>query len=86
MRSDCIIYLFGLLSVCDMYLAVQLIGLLMKTKGYSPCVESLCAEFDSQLLVLLQDLQNYLQKRVETLDRNELQQHLQTCSMESIQQ
>jgi len=60
-------------------------GLLMKTKGYSPCVESLCAEFDSQLLVLLQDLQHYLQKRVETLDRNELQQHLQTCSMESIQ-
>jgi len=69
-----------------MYLAVQLTGLLMKTKGYSPCVEGLCAEFDSQLLVLLQDLQNYLQKRVETLDRNELQQHLQTCSMESIQQ
>lgn len=86
MCSDLIIYLLGLLSVRDMYLAVQLIGLLMKTKGYSPCVESLCAEFDSQLLVLLQDLQHYLQKRVETLDRNELQQHLQTCSMESIQQ
>ena len=86
MFCDFIIYFLGLLSFCDMYLAVQIVGLLMKTKGFSPCVESLCAEFDSQLLVLLQDLQYYLQKRVETVDRNELQQHLQTCSMESIQQ
>ncbi|GFG34353.1 hypothetical protein Cfor_08794, partial [Coptotermes formosanus] len=61
-------------------------GLLMKTRGYSPCVERLCAELDSQLLVLLQDLQHYLQKSDDTLDRKEVQQHLQTCSMDSIQQ
>jgi hypothetical protein len=49
-------------------------------------VERLCAELDSQLLVLLQDLQHYLQKSDDTLDRKEVQQHLQTCSMDSIQQ
>ncbi|XP_069696321.1 conserved oligomeric Golgi complex subunit 1 isoform X2 [Periplaneta americana] len=64
-------------------------GLLMKTKGYSPCVERLCAELDSQLLALLQDLQYYLQNESvisdKVTDRNELQDHLQKCSMESIQ-
>lgn len=65
-------------------------GLLMKTRGYSPCVEGLCAELDSQLSALLQDLQHYLQNSVVTpsklTDKNELQDHLQTCSMENIQQ
>jgi hypothetical protein len=62
----------------------------MKTKGYSPCVERLCADLDLQLLALLQDLQYYLQSSSVTsdklTDRNELQDHLQMCSMESIQQ
>jgi hypothetical protein len=62
----------------------------MKTKGYSPCVERLCAELDSQLSALLQDVQHYLKDSVVTSDklsdRNELQEHLQACSMENIQQ
>lgn len=86
MTCNFIIYLLGLQSVCFMSLSIKLVGLLMKTRGYSPCVERLCAELDSQLLVLLQDLQHYLQKSDDTLDRKEVQQHLQTCSMDSIQQ
>jgi hypothetical protein len=62
----------------------------MKTRGYSPCVEGLCAELDSQLLALLQDLQHCLQNSAVTpnklTDRAELQDHLQTCSMANIQQ
>lgn len=67
-----------------------LLGLLMKAKGYSPCVEHLCAELDLQLLALLQDLQHYLKDSVVTsrklADGDELQDHLRTCSMENIQQ
>ena len=60
----------------------------MKTKGYSPCVERICAELDSNLLTLLQDLQHYLQNSSfnKVVDRNDLQDHLQNCSIENIQQ
>ena len=75
--------------IISLYALSFVLGLLMKTKGYSPCVERICAELDSNLLILLQDLQHYLQNATTSnkiADRSDLQDHLQNCSIESIQQ
>ncbi|XP_066999265.2 conserved oligomeric Golgi complex subunit 1 isoform X2 [Anabrus simplex] len=60
----------------------QLRGLLMKARGYSPCVERLCSELDSQLEAILHDLKFYMGDNVP--DRDELLQHIQSVSQSSI--
>ncbi|XP_047003358.1 conserved oligomeric Golgi complex subunit 1 isoform X1 [Schistocerca americana] len=74
-------------------------GLLMKAKGYSPRIEKLCSEFDSQLEGLLKDLNHYIEDRDSTSisksfaesseehsDRKKLQEHLQKCSLDNMKQ
>lgn len=59
-------------------------GLLLKCRGYSPRIEALCQSLDGPLCALLQDLASYVQD--SDIDRDEIQQHLQQCSSNHLQE
>lgn len=73
----------------------------MKSRGYSPCVEKLCASLDSHLESLLQDVQHYTASNASSLeyidtllpgnsnkhpDSVNLQDHLQNCTVDSVKE
>ncbi|GLH04216.1 Conserved oligomeric Golgi complex subunit 1 [Gryllus bimaculatus] len=69
-------------------------GLLMKAKGYSPCIEKLCAKFDSLLQAILNDVYYYVGGKQDSTiilksekfsDSDDLQEHLKIASGQGLQ-
>ncbi|KAK7792119.1 hypothetical protein R5R35_009650 [Gryllus longicercus] len=69
-------------------------GLLMKAKGYSPCIEKLCGKFDSLLQAILNDVYYYVGGKQDSTiilksekfsDSEDLQEHLKIASGQGLQ-